>query len=181
MVRSDTTIRGIGTASASRIRRRKKRPPIDRASALAALRFVGFNRGAVPVRLSTQDWPFVVTTIVESMDETETTEYLTSFLDQVVNRRTPFVSIVDARRMTRAPSAKVRRMIADWEQANGDLGSRYNRGVAFVTESALIRGAMTALQWISPPRVPTVYEATMESARVWARTQLGEAARSVNG
>jgi len=129
---------------------------------------------AVPVRFSTQDWPFVVTTIVESMDEAETTEYLNSFIDRVIGRRAPFVSIVDARRMTSAPSAKVRRMIAEWEATHGDRGSRYNRGVAFITESALIRGAMTALHWISPPKVPTTYHATMESARTWGTEQLGD-------
>jgi len=132
----------------------------------------------VSVRFSTQDWPFVVTTIVETMEEAETTEYLDTFLAQVVGRRSPFVSIVDARKMTRAPTAKVRRMIADWETANGELGPRYNRGVAFVTDSALVRGAMTALQWISPPKVPTVYEATMEAALVWARTRLPDEQRS---
>lgn len=126
------------------------------------------------VRFSTQDWPYVVTTIVESMDEVETAEYLDSFLAQVVGRRSAFVSIVDARKMTRAPTAKVRRIIADWETANGDIGARYNRGVAFVTDSALVRGAMTALQWISPPKVSTVYEKSMEAARAWAATRLAD-------
>ena len=151
----------------------------DRTPSLARARFVGFNQQAVPVRFSTQDWPFVVTTIIESMDEAETADYLAAFINDVVNRRAPFVSIVDARRMTSAPSAKVRRMIADWEQANGDRGSRYNRGVAFVTESALIRGAMTALHWISPPKVPTTYHATMELAKAWARERLASNEPSV--
>lgn len=123
----------------------------------------------------------MVTTILESMDEAETAAYLDEFIEKVVLRKSPFVSIVDARKMNRAPSAKVRRMIADWEAQHGDLGTRYNRGVAFVTESALIRGAMTALQWISPPKVPTVYEATMESARLWAGTRLGSTSASLRG
>lgn len=110
------------------------------------------------------------------MGEEETSAYLADFLTRVVARDQPFVSLVDARRLTSAPSAKVRRTIADWENLNAERGSRFNRGVVVVTESALVRGAMTALQWLSPPRVPTTYEATIEAGESWARARLAKGA-----
>lgn len=128
------------------------------------------------IHFTTNEWPIVITTIDESMDEVETEAYLTAFLSDVVGRNRPFVSIVDARAMRQAPSAKVRRIIADWEERNAATGARYNRGIAFVTESALIRGAMTALHWISPPKTPTTFEASMEAARRFASTRLAASA-----
>ncbi len=121
-----------------------------------------------------QSWPLVVTTIVGDLDEASLREYLDNFLAKVIGRGEPFASIVDARRMDSAPSAKVRRIIADWEIINGAAGERVNVGIAIVTTSMLVRGAMTAIQWVSPPRVPTTYEATLDAALIWARARLHE-------
>jgi len=45
---------------------------------------------------------------------------------------------------------------------------------AIVTDSALVRGAMTAVNWLHRPRVPTTYVATLEDAERWARERLDD-------
>lgn len=124
------------------------------------------------ITLKTSDWPIVLTTVEGDIDESNLVPYFAEFQSRVLARAQLFSSIVDATRITSAPSARVRRLIADWEVEHGAVGERYNVGVAIVTTSALVRGAMTAIQWISPPRVPTTYEATMPAAIAWAHGHL---------
>lgn len=124
------------------------------------------------IRLDVSQFPVVVTTLVDAMEEAELSSYLDDFLAKTVAKRQPFVSIVDATQLHAMPSARARRTIADWENRHAEEGSRYNLGVAVISESALIRGAMTALQWLSPPRVPTVFVPTMEKAYAFAGERL---------
>lgn len=136
---------------------------------------------SMPIRFSTAEWPVVVTTLEGSMSESDTAAYLSAFLAEVIGQRRRFVSIVDARALVEAPSAKVRRMIAEWEQGEAASGAQYNAAIAFVTDSALIRGAMTALHWMSPPKTPTTYVATMEAARAFALSRLTDAEQASAG
>ena len=46
---------------------------------------------------------------------------------------------------------------------------------AIVTDSALVRGAMTAVNWLHRPRVPTTYVASLDDAERWARARLADA------
>ena len=124
------------------------------------------------ITLKTSDWPIVLTTVDGDLDERELVPYFAEFQSRVLARAQLFSSIVDATRITSAPSARVRKLVADWEIEHGAVGEKYNVGVAIVTTSALVRGAMTAIQWISPPRVPTTYEATVPAAISWAESHL---------
>ena len=63
--------------------------------------------------------------------------------------------MVDTTGMTAAPTARQRRSLADWQIKTQDIGNRYNLGIAMVVSSALIRGAMTAMNWLFPPKVRT--------------------------
>lgn len=134
-----------------------------------------YPRG-VPALLDTSRWPIVVTTLVGTFDETAAEAYLADFVARVLDRHSPFVSIVDTRGANMAPSAKVRRRVAEWEATYGDVGVKYNRCVVYVSDSAIMRGAMTALHWLSPPRVPTFTEATLEEAERRARAYVVDVA-----
>lgn len=66
------------------------------------------------------------------------------------------------------PSSAWRRRIAD---ASARLESR--PVFALVTSSPLIRGVVTAINWIRPPSYPHAVVATPEEAFAWAEQQLG--------
>jgi hypothetical protein len=126
----------------------------------------------MPIALSLERWPLVDTTLVGETSDAEMLAYLDDFIARVVDRHEPFVAIVDARLMRGAPSARMRRMIADWEEKHANVGSRYNRGFVLVSQSTLMRGVMRAIHWMSPPRIPTIIVATAQEAELWARGHL---------
>jgi hypothetical protein len=126
------------------------------------------------ILLRTQNWPLVITTVTGDLDEPKLRRYLDEFTSTVLGRGQLFASVVDARSVAAAPSARLRKIVSDWELAHGSVGKRWNAGIAIVTTSALVRGAMTAIHWISPPLVPTTYEAKLESAIAWAWARLKE-------
>jgi hypothetical protein len=48
-------------------------------------------------------------------------------------------------------SARQRRRVTDWYKAHSDIVGRMNVATAIVIESALVRGAMTAFNWLMEP------------------------------
>ena len=126
------------------------------------------------ILLRTQNWPLVITTLTGELEEAPLRKYLGEFTAHVLGRGQLFASVVDARNVSAAPSARLRKIIADWELAHGAVGGTLNVGIVIVTTSALVRGAMTAVHWISPPLVPTKYEAKLEAGLAWAWARLKE-------
>jgi hypothetical protein len=127
------------------------------------------------ISLDVTGWPIVVTTVEGELHEADLEVYLEDFMNRVVKQGHPFVSVVDATALTVVPNSRVRHRIGVWEVQNASLGERVNRGIAIVTQSSLVRGAMTAVNWMHPPRIPTVYEARLDVALQWARRILDEA------
>jgi hypothetical protein len=127
------------------------------------------------ISLDVTGWPIVVTTVGGELLEADLEVYLEDFMNRVVKQGHPFVSVVDATALTVVPNSRVRHRIGAWEVKNASLGERVNRGIAIVTQSSLVRGAMTAVNWMHPPRIPTVYEARLDVALQWARRILAEA------
>lgn len=117
-------------------------------------------------------WPMVITVLPEEVTEAALVPYFNSFLSSVLGKREKFVSVVDAMAVSHAPSARVRQRIAEWEDLHMDLGVQYNLGIAIATSSVLVRGAMTAIHWVVPPRVPTTFEPTVSDAVDWAVKRL---------
>ena len=83
----------------------------------------------------------------------------------------PICSIIDLRRAS-VPSAALRRRQADWQRAHDDALRRYCRGAAFVTTSALVKGAVIAIGWLQPWPHPVNYFTTISEAREWAMEEL---------
>lgn len=96
-----------------------------------------------------------MTTLAGEVSDQALEDFCREFEQRVLGRRMRFVSLVDTTRMTSAPTARQRRALADWQIATQEVGNMYNLGIAMVVSSALIRGAMTALNWLFPPTVRT--------------------------
>ena len=78
----------------------------------------------------------------------------------------------DALKVRRPVDAHGRKEMAKWLLANRKNLERYCVGAAIAFPSALVRGAMTALHWITPSPMPMHYPATFEEAARWAVEQL---------
>lgn len=50
----------------------------------------------------------------------------------------------------------------------------YNQGSALIVPNALVRGLVTAVFWLKPPRFPTECFSTYDEAFIWAATRLAE-------
>ncbi len=125
------------------------------------------------ITLDTSRFPLVVTTTGSTVTAADLEPYLTDFLLKAVRRGEPFVSIVDARMMSVMPTPDVRARLAAWQAEHDAEGERWNCGIVIVTTSMLVRGAMTAVNWLHRPRVPTVYVATLDEGERWGRARLG--------
>ncbi len=83
----------------------------------------------------------------------------------------PFASVVDVS-MLEVLSADRRKLLATMEEKYKPIDLRYNKGQAYVVASAAMRGAITALHWLSPPVYPTMTFKTFEEGLGWARAKL---------
>lgn len=71
--------------------------------------------------------------------------------------------IIDARDATRPPP-DVRKMQAEWMEENRDLIARTCLGMSFVMPHRIVRGALTAIFWVSRPPVPYRVHANLSEA-----------------
>jgi hypothetical protein len=114
--------------------------------------------------------PIFEVTYVGTVDDATFQRYLDDLVS-VLSMRQPYVLLADATR-SGAPTAKQRRMQADLIREHEAAFALYCNGAAFVIESALIRGALTAILWAQ--KLP--YEHTVVSTRqdglAWLATKL---------
>lgn len=86
--------------------------------------------------------------------------------ERVFVRKEPYTLMVDATHAG-VPDAEVRRHFAEFSAKNRAHTQRYCKGEAYVMPSALVRGALTAVMWLSPFEYPHKVFATVNEARAW--------------
>lgn len=109
--------------------------------------------------VSDAHFPIVVTTYPRRMTLGALPAYQGEYERLLAGER-PFVSLVDMRPCVEMPDADVRKSMADWGDRVAEARMRWVLGVAFVVTHPLVRGALTAVHWQTPPRQPTVVVAT---------------------
>ena len=65
------------------------------------------------------------------------------------------------------PNARLRRRLKDFEATRRSIIQRTNIGSAIVISKAVVRGAYTALRWISPPTTPSRAFPKLSEAARW--------------
>jgi hypothetical protein len=75
--------------------------------------------------------------------------------------------IVDTTTIVRVPDASLRKKIKAFEDSRRQAAREKNIGSAVILEGALVRGAYTALRWISPQPAPNKAFANMQDAARW--------------
>lgn len=84
----------------------------------------------------------------------------TSAIDALYARGGRFSTLVDSRAIATVPDAAVRKRLADWQNDTRHQIQKHNVFTATVTDSALVRGAMTAIHWVFRPPNEQVMVAT---------------------
>jgi hypothetical protein len=115
--------------------------------------------------------PIVVVTFVGAATDAEFQDYLASMENMMVMRRGTNCTILDATRAGNTPALQ-RRMQADWLKRNEELLRKHSAGTAFVINSPLVRGLLTAILWMSPMATPHTVVASLDEAERWAAAQL---------
>ncbi len=123
------------------------------------------------LELNMSRWPVVEITNPMSFTDEEWTA-LMSQVEQVVQRDVPFAMINDVRQGP-PPSAKQRKAIANLYREHVELVKRNWMGTAVITSSSLVKGAITALNWLMPPPHPVKVHSNYEDGERWAFEQLG--------
>jgi hypothetical protein len=127
------------------------------------------------LRYSTAYSPLVLITCPARFEADSTRRVLDAYTREVLHARKTIVLVVDATVISELPSAGVRKAITDWIVPVEELGARYMLGMAMATSNVLARGAMTAINWVVPPKVPMTFVATMREAVSWGVERLSAA------
>ena len=85
--------------------------------------------------------------------------------------RYPFAWVIDLSNVTKAPATQ-RKTLGEHLKSLEAFSERWNAGSALITRSSWLRGLVTAVFWISPPKYPTELFSEPEQAVRWARKQL---------
>ena len=123
-------------------------------------------------------WPLVVVTHHGAATDEEFDAYLVKLkqnLDRAVREKMKTVLIFDATHAGNS-SAKQRQKQAAWMKQHEAPSRLHSAGYAFVIPSTIIRGALTAILWLSPMPAPYVVVATLAEAQSWCLKMLSEAA-----
>jgi hypothetical protein len=120
----------------------------------------------VGLRFDISMWPLAVITMPPVTTPADII-YMQECYERIFAAPTRHALIVDATTIVRVPDAALRRKIKAFEDSRRRAAGEKNIGSAVIIQNALVRGAYTALRWISPQPAPNKAFATMEEAARW--------------
>lgn len=111
-------------------------------------------------------WPLVLITM-PPVTTFEDFEYLRSCYEHVFAAPRRHALIVDTTPIAKVPDATMRRQMKVFEDSRRLIIREKNIGSAIIIQNAVVRGAYTALRWISPQPAPNKAFPTMREAARW--------------
>jgi len=124
--------------------------------------------------------PLVVSTIYEGYGPADL-EPMFEDWREIFARKERFVALCDLTRVKSMPSAKQRARTGELSKSIEADSIRYSLGSAMVVSNAVARGAMTAIDWINPPKVPQTYVGTVLDGCDWCIGRIREVGLPVPG
>ena len=94
-------------------------------------------------------------------------DYLQASYEHVFAAPTRHALIVDTTTIEKIPDATLRRKMKDFEDGRRPIIREKNIGSAIVLSNSLVRGAYTALRWISPQPAPNKAFSNVRDAARW--------------
>jgi hypothetical protein len=86
---------------------------------------------------------------------------------ELYQRRTRYGIVGFAGGLRAAPNIRQRKKLAEWENSTRHLVRAWCVATALVIDSAIARGAVTAMRWISPAPSPEIVTSTELEAMEW--------------
>ena len=111
-------------------------------------------------------WPLVVITM-PPLTTSEDFEYLQRCYEHIFAAPGRHALIVDTTSIVRVPDATLRREMKVFEDSRRPIIGQKNIGSAIVIQNTIVRGAYTALRWISPQPAPNKAFATVQDGALW--------------
>ena len=111
-------------------------------------------------------WPLVQVTMPATIDVADIA-YLQQSYEYVFAAPTRHALIVDTTTIEQVPDAALRRKMKEFEDGRRPVIRDKNIGSAIVLSNALVRGAYTALRWISPQPAPNKAFSNVRDAARW--------------
>jgi hypothetical protein len=128
---------------------------------------------SVPLTIDTSELPLLRIAYLGDFSDGELEQFLAQ-LSVVVRRPGKKCGLIDLRGATNA-SARQRKRQARWIRDNVEVLERDVSAAVIVTDSAIMRGIVTAIFWIRPLPCPTQIEPTLVRGLAWIRPFLEEA------
>lgn len=132
------------------------------------------------LHVDTSRFPIVVMTVSGRVTSSDL-EHMMVRYDALLAKGERYFNVVIQEAGADGFDAVQRKLIADWQRAQEARVKKVNVGSAIVLTSAMMRGALTALQWLAPPPTPQRSFSTREEAMEWARASLREAGIELPG
>jgi hypothetical protein len=111
-------------------------------------------------------WPLVLITMPPTTTADDI-EYMQACYERVFGASTRHALIVDTTSISNVPDAKLRRQMKAFEDSRRPIIRDKNIGSAIIIQNAIVRGAYTALRWISPQPAPNRAFGTLQDAAHW--------------
>lgn len=120
----------------------------------------------VGIEFDVSMWPLVQVTMPPVIEVADIT-YLQQSYEHVFAAPTRHALIVDTTTIEQIPDATLRKKMKDFEDGRRPIIRDKNIGSAIVLSNALVRGAYTALRWISPQPAPNKAFSNVRDAARW--------------
>jgi len=127
---------------------------------------IGVQPSGVGIDFDVSMWPLVLVSMPATM-QVEDIVYLQESYEYVFAAPTRHALIVDTTTIEQIPDATLRRRMKDFEDGRRPIIRDKNIGSAIVLSNSLVRGAYTALRWISPQPAPNKAFSNVRDAARW--------------
>lgn len=127
---------------------------------------IGARPADVGLEFDVSMWPLVHVTMPPEMHDSDLV-YLQESYEHVFAAPTRHALIVDTTTLEKIPDAGLRRQMKAFEDGRRPIIREKNIGSAIVLSNALVRGAYTALRWISPQPAPNKAFSNVRDAARW--------------
>lgn len=104
-------------------------------------------------------WPLLIVVVPDQLDAASVADLIRR-VDKLHERKEHFATLVDTTAVKTLPRASERQALAEWQNRTIEVIRRYNVITATVIENSLVRGAMTAMNWVFRPPNEQVAVAT---------------------
>ena len=127
---------------------------------------IGPRPKGVGIEFDASMWPLVLVIMPPTL-QVEDIAYLQQSYEHVFAAPTRHALIVDTSTLESIPDATLRRRMKEFEDSKRPIIRERNIGSAIVLSNSVVRGAFTALRWISPQPAPNKAFANVCYAARW--------------